>query len=518
MRARLAVVGVILAVAAGAPASASAAPAFQASACPADTFPEDVDVDCGFITVPENRAQPQGRQITVAAALVHAAAQDPKPDPIVFVDGGPSFGAISSYALDAYFAGASYIEDRDLILVDTRGTGTSQPRLGCPELDAAGVASSYSKPFVDSDFAELLSGATADCRDRLTGDGIDLSAYNSAESAGDLDDLRQALGYDRWNVIAFSADGILGLTYMRLYPAGIRSVILDSAQSTQMLGPLDYARGYRQQLERVFSGCAADTACNAAYPQIRALFYDLVHRLDRHPVHVPIPWFAPHPITLRVDGIWVYNDAVSGIFPGDRFEPEHIHDLLADIWRQTHGEFAAVQREQLGTGPFEDSSDAFIAQGKTLSYMCHDNVGFITSTDLQQAAQDLPELASDILSPDYSLPKSVAGIGPAACRIWNVGLAAPAQNQPVSSAIPTLVLAGEYDQGVPPNIVRQIPPTLPNSFFYEVPAGAHGQLADYNTASPCMREIAAQFLENPTARPDDGCFAALPAFDFTPPH
>src|SRR3954451_4196493 len=276
MRSRIAVIGAVLVVVASAPGGASAAsPTIQASACPADTFPEDVDVDCGFITVPESRAQPQGRQITVAAAVVHASAQDPKPDPIVFLDGGPSFGAISSFALDAYFAGASYIEDRDLILVDTRGTGTSTPRLGCPELDEASVASSYSKPFVDSDFAELLSDATSDCRNRLTGEGIDVSAYNSAESAADVDDLRRALGYEQWNVMVFSADGVLALTYMRLYPGGIRSAILDSGQSTQMLEPLDYARGYRLQLERIFAGCEANAGCNAAYPGIRALFYDL---------------------------------------------------------------------------------------------------------------------------------------------------------------------------------------------------------------------------------------------------
>lgn len=270
-------------------AAIASAPVFRASPCPAEVFPPTVVVDCGTVAVPESRAQPHGRTIRVAAAIVRAPASRAKREPIVFLDGGPSFGAIASFALDYYFAGASYIEDRDVVLVDTRGTGLSQPRLGCPELDQASVASGYSKPFVDSSYVEDTGAALAACRDRLTRAGIDLSAYNSAESAADLDDLRRALGYRRSNLVAFSADGVLGLTYMRLHPDGIRSAIIDSGQSPQHLADLDYLRGNTEQLERVFAGCAASAACNATYPNIRALFFDLVHRLQKHPAVISIP-------------------------------------------------------------------------------------------------------------------------------------------------------------------------------------------------------------------------------------
>jgi hypothetical protein len=96
-------------------------------------------------------------------------------------------------------------------------------------------------------------------------------------------------------------------------------------------------------------------------------------------------------------------------------------------------------------------------------------------------------------------------------------VADPVRHRPVSSTIPTLVLAGEYDGGVPPLITRQIQPTLPNSFFYEFLAGSHGQLADFNNASPRARTIATQFLDEPTRRPDSSCMASVAPFDFTPP-
>jgi pimeloyl-ACP methyl ester carboxylesterase len=512
-RTRSAVLGAVgvLATTSAIASARPAPPPFQASPCPADVFPEDARVDCGALTVPERRGAPNGRTITVAAAIVHAPSRHPKPDPIVFLDGGPSFGAISPFALGSYFADTSYAEDHDLILVDTRGTGFSRPRLGCPEFDDASVASFYSKPFVDSDYVVLFRAAVAACRDRLTASGIDLAAYNSAESAADLEDLRRALGYRQWNLLAISADGVLGLTYMRLYPGGIRSAVLDSPQDAQYLGELDDIRGLNEELERVFAGCASNAACNAAYPGIRARFLDLAHQLQQHPEVVSIPAFEPNPVSVQVDGVSFYLDALHGIFAGNRFEPENIHTMLAEIWRATHGELDAVTRDNFETGPFTSDADTFVAQGKTMSYLCHDQIAFLTHADLTQAAGAIPELAPYLLDPDFGLIN-----GPAGCAIWDVGAAAAVQHQPVSSTIPALVLAGEYDTGVPPSIVRRVPPTLSSSFFYEFPAGAHLQLADFNTASPCAREIAGQFLDAPTHRPDASCIASVAPFDYSP--
>jgi pimeloyl-ACP methyl ester carboxylesterase len=167
----------------------------------------------GPATQPADRPDDQGGRGGAARTVVAS-----RQDPIVFLDGGPSFGAISSFAVDSYFGGAPYAQDRDVVLVDARGTGLSQPRLGCPEFDRATESTFYSKPFVGSSAVEDFSRAITACRDRLAAAGIDLPAYDSAESAADLDALRRALGYRQWNLFALSADGVLGLTYMRLFP------------------------------------------------------------------------------------------------------------------------------------------------------------------------------------------------------------------------------------------------------------------------------------------------------------
>jgi pimeloyl-ACP methyl ester carboxylesterase len=436
----------------------------------------------------------------------------------MFLDGGPSFGAINTFAVDFYFGGASYTQDRDVVLVDTRGTGLSQPRPECPEFDQADKTSFFAKPYVypRDVVVESFSRATLACRDRLRGDGIDLASYNTAESAADLDALRRALGYRTWNVIGLSADGGLALTYMRLFPDGVRSTIIDSGQSTQWLGTLDYGRGVSLELERIFTGCSANTACNASYPNVRRLFYALVQQLQAHPVYIPISQFPGGPVTFKVDGVTLFQDTVGQIFPGNAFAPDAIKPLLATLWRETHGQLTQVYEEG-NSGGAPPTFDFFrtAAFAKTMSYTCHDQISFITQADLRQAAEDVPALAPQYLDPAFALSNGDPA-SPAGCRLWDVGRADAIQHKPVSSPIPTLVLAGEYDIGVPDLVVRQIPPTLPNSFFYQLPASPHIQLANFNNDSTCARSIAGQFLNAPQRRPNSDCIAAIPPYDFTP--
>ncbi|MFL6098754.1 MAG: alpha/beta fold hydrolase [Actinomycetales bacterium] len=510
-----------LAVAQAAPMTQAAhpRPSFVSRACPADVFPPDRDVDCGYIVVPEDRSKPDSRQITVAAAVVHATAPKPAPDPIVFVEGGPSVGALRSFPLDYYFAGADFAADHDLVLVDTRGTGLSTPRLGCPEFDRASVRAFYSGSSLNSRALPIYTTATRHCRNRLEASGIDLAAYNSAESAADLDALRRALRVDSWNVLAVSADGVLGLTYLRMFPGHIRSVILDSAASTNMVWGLDYDRGLTQELEAIFAGCRANDACRTTYPGIRQRFYAMVDQMNAHPRVITLPRFRPHPVRLVLDGVGLYYDVLTQIFPGDRDFPENIHPLLDMMWAETHGQLVSVYRGLLGTGPVtNDHTDDVVAQGKSMSYLCHDQIGFITPADLRRAARDIPALAPRYLSPDYDLADGFSSpFSPAGCRVWQVGVAGPQQFEPVASAVPTLVLAGEYDTGIPPYVVRQITEKLSHSLYVEFPASAHLQLASYNAGSDCARAITSEFLDRPSRLPDTSCVADLPAFDFTPP-
>ena len=160
----------------------------------------------------------------------------------------------------------------------------------------------------------------------------------------------------------------------------------------------------------------------------------------------------------------------------------------------------------------------FLAQGKTLSYACHDLVPSLTPRALRRAARELPPLAPRYLNPDYDLALGFTTfVSPGGCRYWDVGRAPASQRQPLKTDIPTLVLAGEYDTSMVPYVVRKLRRGLTNHYFFEMPASGHLQLAAYNNGHTCARKITRAFLADPTAAPDSSCIDGLPKADFTPP-
>ncbi|WP_182481191.1 alpha/beta fold hydrolase [Nocardioides immobilis] len=525
MKRAVAVLVVIAAAAAPGPLGRSDAvgdssqrvPTFHPIACPDGVFPDDRVVDCGYVVVPEDRREPNGRLIRVAAAVVHATSPDPG-EPIVFLGGGPSFGAISDFALGGYFADWATAEEHDLVLVDTRGTGISRPRLGCRELDRAEVRAFYAGRFVNSEALRIFGHALDRCWERYTERGIDLADYNTHQSAADLEALRRALGYDQWNLLAVSADGTLGLTYMRRFPGGIRSAIIDSGMAPNALWGLDYHVGTVRILNRVFAGCRANAACRSTYPGLRRLFERKSRQLKRDPVVVTIPRMRPEPVRLLVDEAGIYSDAISLIYPGDQFSPSQIPGVLAFAWKVAHGHLKRPYRRLLGTGPMENShSQDFLAGGKTMSYVCRDNVRFITWEDRREAADAAPPFARRFLRRGFDLaagnndPRSPAG-----CRHWPVGRAGHRQHELVVSAIPTLVLANRYDLAVPPRMVRPMLPGLSRSTYVVLPAAFHLSLAFFTNGNECAREIATDFLVSPETAPDTSCVDSLPRLDYTP--
>src|SRR5262245_54736551 len=165
---------VVLCIVLTTPALARSTPRYVEGTCPFD-IPEGETLDCGTLYVLEDHNDPSSREIKLAVAMIRASGTEPQPDPIVYLEGGPGGSALDG--VDSW-AGFSFMEDRDVILLDQRGTGYSEPTLNCPELDT-----------MDDE-----SAATQACHDRLVNQGVHLADYNSAQSAADVADLRTALG------------------------------------------------------------------------------------------------------------------------------------------------------------------------------------------------------------------------------------------------------------------------------------------------------------------------------------
>ncbi|MEN9938585.1 MAG: hypothetical protein RLZZ387_5164 [Chloroflexota bacterium] len=474
--------------------AAPEAPATQASyersACRFDT-PPGVEVECGYLTVPERRDQPTGRTVRIHVAVFKSAAASPAPDPVVYLEGGPGGDALKGVSLGYQSRVAPFLAERDFIVFDQRGTGFSEPSLDCPELSDLGYE------LLDDDLSVAEStrryvDTTLACRARLGEQGIDFTAYNSVESAADLDDLRRALGYETWNLYGISYGTRLALTAMRQHPAGVRSAVLDSTvpvQSGEVETPANIARAF----DRLFDGCAADAACAAAYPDLERRFYALVEQLNAEPVTMPVA----DPLTGTRYALLLNGDSLFGVVAQALYSSQLIPTLPLAI----HAAAEGVDYNLLGRlAMIGVVQGEFISEGMFYSVRCHEEVAFERPEALAAADDPFPQFRGAFDQGSYV----------EVCGGWGAGAAGAEENQPVRSDIPTLVLAGEYDPATPPEDGRIAAATLSNSTFLEFPGLGHGVSAD----GGCPLDITLAFLDTPEAAPDASCIAEMsgPAF------
>jgi pimeloyl-ACP methyl ester carboxylesterase len=258
------------------------------------------DVSCGYVTAPRRHAQPNGPTIQLATLVLASTALDREPDPLFVAQGGAGGSTIETYA--NYFIDnpdSRAAPNRDLVLWDQRGTLNSKPALMCPEVTGAGVKSALADNNPPDPSAP---DPTQACYARLSSMVSDLSAFNSQENADDVDDVRQALGYERINFYGVSYGTELGQFVIRQHPERLNAVVLDAVV------PLTYniftEPNFAQQRigEKYLNGCAADPRCNTAFPNLAARFLVMLDRLDAQPVTInvaPLGEVPPEITALR---------------------------------------------------------------------------------------------------------------------------------------------------------------------------------------------------------------------------
>lgn len=500
------VVAVLLTVESGAigsespPSAPTGGPSYEATPCPKPNiagFPEiDIPpgVQCGYLTVPENRAKPEGRRIRIFVMRAPAAAAEPKPDPIVYLSGGP--GGAGSFEV-AFMVKHGLNTDREVIFVDQRGTHRAEPRIACPAWEQF-VYDSVGTPFAADANTARDSAGVKECRDHWAAAGVDLAAYNTTENAADIADLRVALGIDRWDVYGVSYGSKLALTLLRNHPQGIRSVILDSVSPPTSNIVEKWWAAPASSFKAIFAACAAQPACAKAYPNLEADFTATVNRLDATPAVVQVPDGSGPPVKVSVDGFaFVYTL----IMISERGDSAGIPKMIADTAR---GDADSVSAAYLALrGPHE-----FVGlggMGLAFTVFCAEHANLTTeAATLAKAKAALPGFPERVLRVQ---PKQ--GRLFSECPVWNVGKADPAVSAPIVSDVPVLILEGAFDAATAPEWVELITPDLEHSQVVSFPFTGHSVLGK----STCAVSIVEAFLNDPT-KPVDGSCAARIALTF----
>ncbi|WP_078913348.1 MULTISPECIES: alpha/beta fold hydrolase [unclassified Streptomyces] len=472
---------------------------FVPGPCPRTPEPIEAldEARCGTLTVPENRAEPSGRTIRLGVAIVPAATDKPKPDPIVWLAGGPGDDAVGEAKM-AIDGGLN--RDRDVIFMSQRGTYSAVPNLLCPNIDefnARSVGLVQNAPSTE----RLHVEATKACRDELAARGIDLGAYNDTESAADYEDLRKALGIEQWNLYGISYGTHLALVYMRLHPDGLRSVGIDGILPPSTSGSAATWSSARQGFDGLFKACAEQPACNKRYPNLSATFDRLVRELEAHPVTttVTLPG-SDKPVKVVLDGAALVNWMTSATHVAPQV-PAALDELA-------HGKPQRIAQQWAG-GKLSPQAMGRVAHGLVYGVFCSEWTPYETQQEaLRGGQQAFP-----------SFPRSVQAQAPQLtflrpdCDAWNVPAAAPSIRDVTRGDIPTLALSGGFDSQTGAGNGPYVASTLSKAKAVTVPYEPHVVFA----TSTCAQEIAVSFFDDPAA-PKTACLDSLkaPEFEITP--
>ena len=423
---------------------------------------------CGALEVPENRAKPEGRRISIAIAVLPANTLKPRADPLFILAGGPGQAASFLGPFAALLTGVR--KDRDIVLVDQRGTGRSSP-LTCAAFKPEGGA--------DATLEIDQVPKAAACASELAAAGVDAAQYTTAAWVADLDAVRNALGYARINLWGGSYGTRAALEYLRAYPSRVRSVVLDGVAPPSMKVAIDVWPTRDRALTAVLSACAQSAPCRAEHPALQATLDGIRDRLG--PAGRDIAFTDPR--TGEIERQRITFDHVLAALEPLTYSPE-----LSALLPEVIGSVSAGDYGPLFATAMFVSGDLAQQVNNALHYSvtCTEDAPRVTPADIATALANVRSQA-------------LARQALAVCDVWPKGVVAPDAAKPVVSDVPVLILSGGLDPVTPPANGAEVAKTL--SASRHIVARGYGHIVSPHACAP---RLIAAFIDDPS-------FASLPA-------
>lgn len=450
------------------------------------TEPADVTTTCGWLTVPERwDLDNDGDTIRLHVGRFSTGASG---TPVVYLEGGPGGDALANIdsSFDAFWG--PIVDQHDLVIIGQRGTGSAEPSLECDD------AVQLSLDLLDDvttlvEETAAFEGAYASCTSDFRADGVDLAGYNSVQNATDVEALRLALGFDQWNVVGISYGTRLGQTLMRLYPDGIRSVILDSVLPTRREAGADIPTVAQRAYGVLFEECAASAECSSAFPDFETRFFAMVDQLDANPIAFDVSdAISGAQYAARIDGGDLIDVGFQALYSKEAFAG--LPELVAQLEAGDTSGIETLVGLQVTNLPF-------VAGGMYWAVQCHEEIPFIEPGDADAGRTGDPYF-------DRMGPAELDDAADRLCESFDAGVADPAEDELVVSDLPTLLMAGRFDPITPPADAESLLEGLSNASYVELPHTGHAALVD-----PCGQEIAVAFLADPSSAPATGCAADI---------
>lgn len=440
-----------------------------------------IGAECGSYLTPENPAQPAGRKIELFVARVPAISFKKKPDPLFLIAGGPGTSAV-----DLYTSSAGPFDrirrDRDIILLDQRGTGRSN-RLDCD----------YGDRNLFERVEDLeVAAESAKCRDELS-KRADLRQYTTSVAVRDLDNVRRALGYDAINLFGNSYGTRVAQHYARRYPQSTRALILDGVVNPEViLGPA-IAIDAERALERILQRCMGDAPCSKAFDDPMADYRALRNRLAAKP--------EPTQVSDAATGRPIHFDFstrhLSAVLRFASYNDDQAALLPLSLHMATHESNFTPLASQFRV--FAQSLEAAFAYGMHNSVACSEDTPLIDSGKLDLDALNATHMGAE------QVQQLIEG-----CKNWPRGVVDEDLHAPLSSKAAALLLSGADDPVTPPEYAALAQRAFADSKHVIIAGHGHGQYG-----APCVDRIMANFINAGSAKDlDASCTQKLKPMPF----
>ena len=467
------------------------------------------EISCGLLTVPENREKSRSRTIKLHFVKLHARKPEKwdvkekgewkkREDPIIYLTGGPGAKA-AGYVKRFKDHGARDV--RDMYILEQRGIGDSGDF--CPKYSLFDPAASNKENF--DEYRRGGLAAMENCFAAAKAARVDLSAYNTIENARDVEALRHALGFDKWNVWGISYGSILGQAYIKQDPAGIRAVILDAivpivpGAHFQRIGT-----HFQRDLDLLEKACTENKTCAAAFPDFQARLKAAMAKAKTDPITVD----AIDTELFPAGKGWFFGDLVGGIpfsalYEQDNYPtlPALIDAIARKVEKGDNASFRLLTAGGQGGGGFA------ISQGMYNAIACNDGWFGQLHDAVAQDEIDHPELASLLPSPE-SIDEMAA-----ICKRYGMAPRPEEQYAAVATDIPAVIADGQMDPITPPPLAKAIVPGFSNGTYVEFPYAGHGPTRSVK----CAGDFVTKFFDAPEGKVDTKCADDMTAPKFSGP-
>lgn len=414
---------------------------------------------CGTLTVPEDPKAPSGRAIALAVAVIPALNRRAAAAPLFLLAGGPGQGAADLYVSTAG-AFARINRTHDIVLVDQRGTGKSEP-LNC----------AYPEDWRQSALEiSALRQATLACLSKY---GDRVRFYTTSVAVGDLERVRQALGYHAIDLYGSSYGTRVAELYLRRYPQAVHAAILDGViDPEQAIGPATPEDG-EHALELILARCRAAQECAVAYPDLGADLAGLRKRFgpERSVLALTDPTRGT-PLELEFNRSVLaaalrflsYNATEASLLPA------LIHEASVGRLAPLAAQTVLLARQVQGQ----------LAIGMQNTVVCSEDAPYFASNPI-----DRTKIAST-----YQGTDQLDGLAEI-CKIWPRGPVDENLHAVLHSDAPTLLLSGDSDPVTPPADAERAAQGLAHHRHLILKGEGHGQLA-----TGCIPTLMARFLDS----------------------